>query len=297
MSDEPVSAYEPWDRVEVYGVGGGTARVYFRYAMRDVIVEQGCLSFKTKEREFQPWPEAVEQLRALMTSWRAMGWDEQADEVERPRCGADDCDCCHERSIYDEMGVVVERVVQVRVALKYCRFYRSDYNSMWRSFLIDEDIPASHAFLTNLSAVGLDLDPDLMGAFLDADARVVASIIDDLVEPEPNGGTDSTPDIVYSKDAFDDAGFNVPTPWYERLQEAKAEAVAPSANILYEDGRLVVGTYGDPEQLSPGMKAAAGALVEAITEGSWVCTNHPPGFEITYPATTLKCEVCGEPKP
>jgi hypothetical protein len=29
---------------------------------------------------------------------------------------------------------------------------------------------------------------------------------------------------------------------------------------------------------------------------TWVCINHPPGFEITYPATTATCEVCGTPK-
>lgn len=34
-----------------------------------------------------------------------------------------------------------------------------------------------------------------------------------------------------------------------------------------------------------------------VEEPGWVCTNHPPGCEITYPATTPACEVCQMPRP
>jgi hypothetical protein len=39
------------------------------------------------------------------------------------------------------------------------------------------------------------------------------------------------------------------------------------------------------------------AMAAGDEDGTWDCTNHPAGLEITYPATTPKCEVCGEVRP
>jgi hypothetical protein len=78
------------------------------------------------------------------------------------------------------------------------------------------------------------------------------------------------------------------------LADAQVETTGPT--ILYEDKNLVIGTYSDSGTLSPAMQAAAEAVLEAMTGEQWVCANHPPGFEITYPATTATCEVCGTPK-
>lgn len=38
------------------------------------------------------------------------------------------------------------------------------------------------------------------------------------------------------------------------------------------------------------------ADIRSYSYGTWVCANHPPGFEIKYPLSTLKCEVCGTPQ-
>jgi hypothetical protein len=134
---EEVSAEDYWHVVEVKNDPRVNApRCFHRVNMEGVTVADGVLSFSVKERVFNPWPEAIAELKALMDSWRAKGWTAEADEVERPMCGDDDCGCCHDRSIYDEMGYGGEVVVSLSFPLSDCKFlqHKSGDTQWWRIF-------------------------------------------------------------------------------------------------------------------------------------------------------------------
>jgi hypothetical protein len=269
MSQIEVTARDDWDTVEVLRdprING--PRSFHRHAnMDNLVVGDDTLSFSVKEYEFEPWTEAIAELRSLMDSWRAKGWAQQADEIEHPRCGDDDCDCVHERSIYDEMGIGVEKWVPLAVPLAECRFYKTPFESFFRSLFVDDSMPSGYAHIINLSVTGL---------------------------PEPNGGTDANPDFAYSKESYP-LDF-IPEAPVGVLSQPQRPSWWPKDSG--PDVRGVPGTrFGSVgEAMAADYRSTAKELREQAAADTWVCANHPPGSEITYPATTATCEVCLTPK-
>jgi hypothetical protein len=129
--------------------------------------------------------------------------------------------------------------------------------------------------------------------------------------PEPNGGAASNTHLYIGTAPDSRAAEAVESAW-EKIRVAESKNVAPTG-----DGRLKVEAPGEaatttrmfdkfgkrtddetaavayldgPAEMTPEQRKERGVLLP----DTWVCTNHPAGLEITYPATTPKCEVCGK---
>lgn len=90
-------------------------------------------------------------------------------------------------------------------------------------------------------------------------------IVDDLDEPEPNGGPVT-------------------------VQITRVSSTTGAVSSPNPSAPVLAGGAARQRDWIDGLEKE----LEIQFVDSWVCTNHAPGFEITYPATTATCEVCGQ---
>jgi hypothetical protein len=104
------------------------------------------------------------------------------------------------------------------------------------------------------------------------------------------------PECINCHSWFDGTGYvfeDVPYKNCTHLNRAQRRFIYDvGTRYAYADGgKRLAELAGGPGH--DGGSRTADANAEPAT---WVCANHPPGFEIKYPLSTPKCEVCGTPQ-
>lgn len=121
-SDEEVAASDPWDYFITNDPRVNAGRRFWRDKCKSVEVLAAAVRVDIPRTEWVTADEAVAELRALMDSWRAKGWDGLAGAVELQTCNDDDCDSS--ASVYDELGGYKDFVETRLFPLSGCRFYK-----------------------------------------------------------------------------------------------------------------------------------------------------------------------------
>lgn len=244
-SDLPVAVVSPserWDYFVAFDARIGGPNCFNRDECIGVLLnDDQTISFHVLEREWLPWTDAIAELKALMASWRAKGWGDAADEVERPMCGDDDCHCAHGRSIYDEMGVSVEKFVPLCFYIPACSFYKVQRSMPYGTYSCKVERVNSAQTVDDGPHVGQKVtDGDGVTRVVSSVERNGPGVIVKSMEatlrtntPEVTMRVEHIPPshLIFDPEKFDTSGFHEPAPPAETWAcDNHLEPVVNSAN-------------------------------------------------------------------